>query len=47
QTSDQRAADLRVWIPLYNWHRPHGAIKDQTPISRLGLNKDNLLRLHN
>jgi len=46
QTSDQRAADLPLWTHLYNWHRPHGGIKDQTPISRLGLNRDNLLRLH-
>ncbi|MBE70795.1 MAG: IS481 family transposase, partial [Thalassospira sp.] len=30
----------------YNWHRPHGGIKDKTPISRLGLNRDNLLRFH-
>ena len=46
KTSDQRAADLPVWSHLYNWHRPHRGIKDQTPISRLGLNRDNLLRLH-
>ena len=46
-TSDQRAADLPLWSHLYNWHRPHGGIKDQTPISRLRLNRDNLLRLHN
>ncbi len=45
-TSDQRAADLPLWTHLYNWHRPHGGIKDQTPISRLRLNRDNLLRLH-
>jgi hypothetical protein len=30
----------------YNWHRPHGGIKSKTPISRLGLTGDNLLRLH-
>ena len=46
-TSDQRAADLPIWTHLYNWHRPHGGIKDQTPISRIGANRDNLLRLHN
>jgi len=45
-TSDQRAADLPLWTHLYNWHRPHGGIKNQTPISRLGLNRDNLLRFH-
>jgi transposase InsO family protein len=46
QTSDHRTGDLSLWTHLYNWHRPHGGIKDQTPISRLGLNRDNLLRLH-
>ena len=45
-TSDERAADLQGWTHMYNWHRPHGGIKDKTPISRLGLNRDNLLRLH-
>lgn len=46
RTSDQRAADLPLWTHMYNWHRPHGGIKDQTPITRLNLNRDNLLRLH-
>ena len=46
QTSTQRAEYLPIWSHLYNWHRPHGGIKDKTPISRLGLNRDNLLRLH-
>lgn len=45
-TSDHRAAELPLWLHRYNWHRPHGGIKLQTPISRLGLNEDNLLRLH-
>jgi transposase InsO family protein len=45
-TSDQRAAELPAWLHRYNWHRPHGGIKSQTPISRLGLAEDNLLRLH-
>ena len=45
-TSDRRAAELPVWLHRYNWHRPHGGIKSQTPISRLGLDRDNLLRLH-
>ncbi|MEQ1931432.1 MAG: IS481 family transposase, partial [Parvularculaceae bacterium] len=30
----------------YNWHRPHGGIGSKTPISRLGLVGNNLLRLH-
>jgi transposase InsO family protein len=45
-TSDRRAEELPVWLHRYNWHRPHGGIKSQTPISRLGLTEDNLLRLH-
>ncbi|MBB4264392.1 transposase InsO family protein, partial [Bradyrhizobium sp. CIR3A] len=45
-TSARRAQDLPIWLHRYNWHRPHGGIKSQTPISRLGLAEDNLLRLH-
>jgi transposase InsO family protein len=45
-TSAQRAAELPTWLHRYNWHRPHGGIKSQTPISRLGLAENNLLRLH-
>lgn len=46
QSSDRRAAELPFWLHRYNWHRPHGGIKLQTPISRLVLAEDNLLRLH-
>jgi transposase InsO family protein len=46
-TSDRRAAELPAWLHRYNWHRPHGGIMSQTPISRLGLNRNNLLRLNN
>lgn len=45
-TSQRRAEELPFWLHRYNWHRPHGGIKSQTPISRLGLSEDNLLRLH-
>jgi transposase len=45
-SSDQRSADLSNWLHRYNWHRPHGSLKANTPISR-GLSEDNLLRLHN
>jgi transposase InsO family protein len=45
-TSDRRADELPVWLHRYNWHRPHGGIKSKTPISRLALSEDNLLRLH-
>ena len=46
QTSDQRAAHLPEWTHSYNWHRPHGGIGSEKPISSLGLTGDNLLRLH-
>ena len=45
-TSQQRAVELPYWIHRYNWHRPHGSLKAQTPISRLSLAQNNLLRLH-
>ena len=45
-TSEQRKGELPFWMHRYNWHRPHGGINYQTPISRLGLPEDNLLRLH-
>lgn len=43
-TSDERAADLFLRSHIYNWLRPSGGIKDKTPISRLNLNPDNLLK---
>ena len=46
ETSDQRARTLPFWNHMYNWHRPHSAIKYKPPITRLGLNENNLLRLH-
>jgi transposase InsO family protein len=45
-TSDRRAEEFPVWLHQYNWHRPHGGINSQPPISRLGLTEDNLLMLH-
>ena len=45
-TSDRRAQELPIWLHRYNWHRPHGSLKSKPPISRLALNRDNLLRLH-
>ena len=44
--SDRRTAELPRWLHRYNWHRPHGSLDAQTPISRLALTEDNLLRLH-
>jgi transposase InsO family protein len=46
QTSDQRAAELPYWLHRYNWHRPHGSLKSMPPISKLGISRNNLLRLH-
>ena len=46
QTSDQRATQLPKWTHMYNWHRPHGGINDQTPVSRLPINQNNLLSVH-
>jgi len=44
--SDRRTEELPSWLHRYNWHRPHGSLKAKTPISKLGLTEDNLLRLH-
>jgi transposase InsO family protein len=46
QNSDQRSEELVAWLHRYNWHRPHGSLKANTPISRLALSEDNVLRLH-
>lgn len=46
QSSHDRQAELPSWLHRYNWHRPHAGIGDRTPISRLGLAEDNVLRFH-
>ncbi|RWB88042.1 IS481 family transposase [Mesorhizobium sp.] len=45
-TSHERNAELPRWLHRYNWHRPHGSLQSKSPISRLGFDRDNLLRLH-
>jgi hypothetical protein len=45
-TSNDRAAALPIWLHRYNWHRPHSSLQSKSPISRLALTEDNLLRLH-
>jgi len=45
-TSDERTGELPKWLHRYNWHRPHGSIESEPPISLLGLIGNNLLRLH-
>lgn len=44
--SDHRTYELARWLHGYNWHRPHTSLAGQPPITRLGLNRNNLLRLH-
>jgi transposase InsO family protein len=46
QHSRQRTEQLPYWLHRYNWHRPHTGIGAKTPISRLGLSGNNVLRLH-
>ena len=46
ENSQQRKQQLPTWLHRYNWHGPHAGIGDKTPISRLGLTKNNVLRLH-
>jgi transposase InsO family protein len=44
--SDQRRQALLPFLHRYNWHRPHASLAKKPPISRLGLTRNNLLRLH-
>jgi transposase InsO family protein len=46
ENSRQRKDQLPIWLHRYNWHRPHAGIDDKTPVSRLGLTEDNVLRFH-
>jgi transposase InsO family protein len=46
ENSRQRRDRLPYWLHRYNWHRPHAGIDDKTPISRLPLTEDNVLRFH-
>lgn len=47
QTRRERVVRLPWWLHDDNWHRRHGSLGGQPPISRLGLSEDKLLRLHN
>ena len=44
--SRERKAELPIWLHRYNWHRPHAGIDAKTPLSRLGLTENNVLRFH-
>jgi transposase InsO family protein len=46
QNSTERQQHLAPWIHQYNWHRPHASLGLATPISRTGLDQNNLLSLH-
>ncbi|HKR27083.1 MAG TPA: IS481 family transposase [Acidobacteriaceae bacterium] len=46
QNSEQRTEYLFPWIHDYNWHRPHASLNHMTPISRSGLDVNNLVRHH-
>jgi len=46
-SSDHRTQQLRSWVHLYNWHRPHASLGHSPPISRSGLDENNVLTHHN
>jgi len=46
QNSAERAAELLPWTHQYNWHRPHASLGQLPPISRSGIDVNNLLRHH-
>jgi len=46
QNSAEREKHLAPWIHQYNWHRPHASLGLSPPISRAGLDQNNLLRHH-
>ncbi|MDR3725150.1 MAG: IS481 family transposase [Terracidiphilus sp.] len=46
QDSREREEQLEYWLHDYNFHRPHASLKLNTPASRAGLNRNNLLSLH-
>jgi transposase InsO family protein len=46
QNSAERLSCLYPWTHLYNWHRPHASLDQKPPISRSGLDVNNLLRHH-
>lgn len=46
QNSEERLCQLDPWLHDYNFHRPHASLKLNTPASRSGLNRNNLMSLH-
>ena len=43
-SSDHRASELEPWMYHYNFQRPHSAVSHRPPITRLGLEGNNVLR---
>ena len=46
QNSQQRKSTLLQWLHAYNWHRPHASLNQHPPISRSGMDRNNLLSHH-
>jgi transposase InsO family protein len=46
QNSEERTSSLPLWTHQYNWHRPHASLNQRPPISRAGLDVNNLLTHH-
>lgn len=46
QNSLERETELDPWLHDYNFHRPHASLNLNPPVSRSGLNRNNLLILH-
>jgi transposase InsO family protein len=46
QNSADRTASLPAWTHQYNWHRPHASLNQLPPISRSGIDVNNLLTHH-
>ena len=44
--SELRKTELPNWLHQYNWHRPHASLHHQPPISRSGLDRNNVLTHH-
>jgi transposase InsO family protein len=46
RNSAERTASLPLWTHQYNWHRPYTAANHKPPISRSGIDVNNLLTHH-
>jgi len=46
QNSQERTCSLPDWTHQYNWHWPHASLNQLPPISRAGIDDNNLLTQH-